>query len=425
MKIDLTDLSPVKKRMSVEVAPEAVEKEAKGLLAEYRKKARVPGFRPGKVPLSVIRSRFSGQMEEDLRERVVSTSFRSAAEEKGLRPLGDPALEDVTHEDGEPLCFKTTFEVLPKIELQGYRDVEVSRAVAKATDEDLERTLEQLRRSRVQLIVEPDREAVEGDVLIVDVVGSPDGGEPFTRERIPIEVGAKANLPEFNEKLLGARPGAEIEFPVEYPEGYQSEDLAGKRVSYRVSVHEVKRPELPELDDEFAKDLGPFEDLASLRAKLQEDLDRQKGHEADLAVRQSVLDKVLIKNPVVLPEVLVESEVRRRLQEIVRNMIMDGMDPKKVEVDWVELRKRQIEPARKSVHAKLILDAVAQTEKLEVDDKEVDERVRQEAERLGQSPAKLHADLKKHSGREALVAQLVREKSLDYLTSVANIQSSE
>ncbi len=423
MKIDLTNLSPVKRRMSVEVTPEAVEREAASLLRDYRKKVRIPGFRQGKAPASIIRARFSKEMEDDLRERVVSASFRCAAKEKGLQPLGAPALEDVTHEEGEPLTFQTTFEVLPAIELQGYRDVEVSRRAAKVSDEELERTLEELRQSRVQFIVEPERQAVEGDVVIVDVEGSPDEGEPFRRERLPIEVGAKSNLPEFNEKLLGVQAGAELEFPVEYPADYQS-DLAGRRVGYRLKVHEVKRPELPELDDEFAKDLGDFDDLAALRAKLRQDLDARKHHEADLALRQSVLDKVLIENPVVLPEVLVEAEVRGRLQEIVHNMVLEGLDPEKVKVDWKELRERQLEPARKAVHARLILDAVAEAEQVRVEDSEVEERINRDAKRLGQSPAKLRTELKKHSRRQALTAQLVREKSLDYLTSVANIQYS-
>ena len=424
MKIDLTNLSPVKKRMSVEVAPEALEREAASLLRNYRKKARIPGFRQGKAPASVIRARFSKELEDDLRERVVSASFRSAAKEKGLRPLGDPALEEVTHEEGEPLTFQTTFEVLPKIELQGHQGVEVSRQTTKVSDEELGQTLQELRQSRVQLIVEPERQAVEGDVVLVDVEGSPEDGESFRRERLPIEVGAQSNLPEFNEKLLGVQSGAELEFPVQYPADYGSSHLAGRRVGYRLKVHEVKRPELPELDDEFAKDLGEFDDLAALREKLRQDLHARKRHEADGAVRQSVLDKVLIENPVILPEVLVDAEVRRRLQEIVRNMMLEGLEPEKVEVDWAELRKRQLEPARKAVHTRLILDAVAEAEQLQVEDSEIEERIDRDAERMGQSPAKLRAELKRHSGRQALIAQLVREKSLDYLTSVANIQYS-
>ncbi len=391
------------------------------MLQAYRQKARVDGFRKGKAPLSVIRARYSKEMEQELRDRLISNSFVQAARDKGLQPLGDPALEDVTHEEGQPFSFKTTFEVLPRIELQDYREIEVTRTIAEVTDEEIDRVLEDARKSRVQLIVEPDREAAEGDVVIADVEGSPPEGEPFKRERMPIEVGAQNNLPAFNEHLRGVRAGAKVEFSVNYPADYQAKNLAGKSVEYRLEVHEVKRPELPELDDDFAKDLGEFENLAALRAKIAKDLAARNRHQADMATRQSVVDKVLIQNPVVLPEILVESEVRRRLQDIVRNMMVDGMDPEKVQVDWAELRKKQLEPARKAVHARLILDAVAIAEKVTVDDADVDRRIDEDAKRMGESAGKLRENLKKHSGRETLQAQMVREKSLDYLTSVANI----
>jgi trigger factor len=425
MKIDLTDLSPVRKRMSVEVAVEDVERETESVLRGYRQKARIPGFRPGKAPLSVVRSHYAKEVREDVRDRIVSTSFHEAAREKGLEPLGDPALEDLSFEEGQPLTFKTVFEVLPKFELKGYRDVEVTRPPVRLTDEEVGASLEDLRKARVQLVAEEGREAVKGDVVYVDVEGVPVGGEPMQRERMPIEVGAEQNLDAFNEHLLGARAGAELEFSVDYPGDYGAQNLAGKRVDYRLSVKEVKRPELPDLDDEFAKDLGDFADLAALEARVREDLSERKKAEAEAATRQAVLEKVLIENPIVLPEVLVNEEIRRRLEGFVRNLIAQGVEPDKAKIDWNELRKQQEEPARKSVHARLILDEVGRVEKIEVEEKEIDARIREDAARLGAKPERLRAEMKKHSGREALVAQLVREKSLDYLTSVANIQYTE
>jgi trigger factor len=411
--------------MSVEVAAEEIERETRTVLEDYRKKARIPGFRPGKAPLSVIRSHFTKELEEDVRERIVSASFFKATKEKGLEPLGRPAVEDVSHEEGQPLTFNTVFEVLPEIEPKGYRDVEVTRSVAKVADDEVDRALEEIRQARVQLVMEDGRKAAMGDVVYADVEGSPPEGEPFRRERLPIEIGSENNIKEFNEKLLGTLPGAELEFPVEYAEDYGAKHLAGKRVEYRLKVLEVKRPVLPDLDDELAKDLGDFDDLDALRTKVRADLETRKKREAELAAREAVLDKVLIENPVVLPDVLVEQEMRNRLEEFVRNLIMQGVDPEKAKIDWEDLRKRQEEPARKSVHARLILDAVARLEKIAVDDTEFDERIREDAKRIGESPASLRARLEKHSSKEALMGQLVREKSLDYLTSVANIQYAD
>jgi trigger factor len=425
MKIDLTDVSPVRKEMSVEVPVEDVEREKDSLLKSYRAKARIPGFRPGKAPIDVVRKRFKKELEEDIRERVVSSSFVKAAREKGLQPLGDPALDDVSHEDGKPLTFKTTFEVMPEIEPKGFDEIEVTGQVADVKDEDVQEALEQLQKSRVQLVAEEGRLAEQGDVVYIKVTGTPDEGEPFSQERLPIEIGAENNIKQFNEKLVGAGVGGKLEFPVEYPKSYGAENLAGRRVEYAVEVLEVKKPVLPALDDEFAKDLGDFDDLEALKVKIREDLEGRKKHESDMAIRQSVLDKVLIKNPVVLPDVLVEREIHRRLEELVRNMYMQGVDPEKEKIDWVDVRKKQEEPARKAVHARLILDAVARKEEVTIEAKELDERIQEDAKQMGQSPEALRAKLKEHHGTEALKAQMVREKALDYLTSVANIQYAD
>jgi trigger factor len=425
MKVELNDISPVRKSLSVEVDADEVARQTEKVLKDYRRKAKIPGFRPGKAPLSVVRSHFGKEAQEDVRDRIISASFVEAAKEKGLEPLGEPALEDVSFEEGRPLTFKTVFEVLPSIDLKNYREVEVTQPTASVADDEVRAALEEIRRSRTQLVAEEGREAVEGDVVYVDVEGTVAEGESIHRERMPIEIGAEANLEEFNKHLAGARAGAEIEFTVDYPDGYGAKDLAGKRVDYRLSVQEVKRPVLPDLDDELAKDLGDFENLAALEAKVRTDLEERKKHEAEMAARQAVLDKVLIENPVVLPEVLVAHEIRHRLEDFVRNLIMQGIDPEKTEIDWEELKKKQEEPARKSVHARLILDAVAQAQKIEVESKEVEDRIVQDAARIGETPEKLRAQLQKHSGKEALMTQLVREKSLDYLTSVANIHYAD
>jgi trigger factor len=241
---------------------------------------------------------------------------------------------------------------------------------------------------------------------------------------MPIEVGAANNLPAFNEHLKGVRPGVSVEFRVEYPPKYGARSLAGKAVAYTIRVHEVKRRDVPDLDDELARGLGEA-DLGSLRERVRAKLLAHREQEGERETRQALLDKVLIENPVALPDVLVEREIRRRLEQIVQSVILQGVDPGKAELDWKELRKRQEEPARKAVHARLILDAVGQAQKLQVAPDEVDARIREEAHRVGEAPEKLRARLREHGGMEGLTGQLVREKSLDYLTSVANIQYSE
>lgn len=427
LKTELKDLSPVKKSLAIEVPVEDVRRESDEVLRLYRKKARLPGFRAGKAPLDLIRKHFGDNVREEVRDRILSRSFREAVRETGLRPVDDPAVEDFAFEGEGPLSYTATFEVIPPIELQGLKDVELTREKPEVADDEVEKALADLRGSRARLVADAEREAALGDVVIADFGGTPreDGAAAFERERMPIEIGGENNLPEFNRRLLGVRAGAEIEFEVDYPADYGSKDLAGKKVAFRVKVHEVKRRELPELDDEFARDLGEFDDLAALRARVREDLEARKEIEERGQTRQAVLDKVLLANPVVLPDALVQREVRHRLEDLVRGMILRGADPEKAEVDWEQVRKSQEAPARKIVHAGLILDAVARLEKIEVEPGAIEERIRIDAQRLGEKPDKLRERLRKQGGIEALRTQLLRERALDYLTSVANIRYPE
>jgi trigger factor len=373
----------------------------------------------------VIKARFGRDVDEDLKERLVARLYTEAIREKGLSPLGDPGLKEVTLEEGRPFRFETTFEVTPQFEPKGYREVEVRRPPAEVTDQDVRSAIEDLQQAHTRFVTEEGKTAATGDVIVADVEGAPAGGETFRKERVVMEVGASNNLPEFNDNLEGATAGTTLEFAVSYPEGYDAKELAGKSVDYKLHVHEVKRREVPELDDEFAKDLGEFETLADLEARVREDLLERKKAESDSAVRQSVIDKVLLENPIPLPDVLVDSETRHRLEDMVRLMVQQGVDPRSAEVDWKALRQRQEDPARKSVHARLVLDAVARAEGIEVGDDELSERLRKEAERIGETEPKLRARLEKHDGLEAFKIQVVREKSLDFLVSVANIQGEE
>jgi trigger factor len=425
MKIEMTDLSPVKKSLSFEVGPDEVAKETDEVVRRLAARVRVPGFRPGKVPHGVVRTRFAKEVEEDVRDRLIARLHAEAAKEKGLKPLGEPVLDQLSHDRDGPLTFRTTFEITPTIEPKGYRGVEAREPSAAVGEADVDRALEELRQAQARLVAEEGRVAAAGDVIVVDVEGTPEDGEPFRRERTLIELGATDNLPEFNERIHGAAAGAELAFPVAYPKEYDNASLAGKTVGYRLKVHEVKRREIPALDDDFARDLGDFEDLGALRKRVLEDLGERRRHEVRSAVRQAVLDKILLENPAALPDVLVEEEIHHRLEDFVRTLMLQGVDPSKIKVDWKEIRDRQEAPSRKTVHARLVLDAIATRESIEVERKDVDARIAREAERLGEPPDEVRKRLAKSGGIEALQDQLVREKTLDFLTSVANIQREE
>jgi len=425
MKIDLSDISPVKKSLAVEVDSEEVSKETTAVLRRYSSQVRLPGFRQGKAPAEMVRKRFAKEIEADVRERLISRLWREAAQEKGLSPLGDPVLDELEHEEGRPFRFKTTFEVLPQLDVKDWKGVEARRPKAEVSDREVEDTLESIRQSHAKFAPDPARLAEPGDVLVADVTERSEGEEPKTRERMVIEVGSDQNPEAFNAKIAGAATGSVIDFPVDYPADHPNPDLAGKRVEYGVRVHEVRRKELPPLDDELAKDMGDFADLAALRTRVRTDLQARKESAAAGTVRQAVLDKILLANPVALPEILVEEEIRHRLEDMVREMMFHGMDPRSMELDWKQLRDRQEDAARKTVHARLVLDSIAAKEDIRVERTEIRERIQKEAARIGEDYEALHARLSKGGGVQALETQLVREKTLDLVTSLANIQNAE
>ena len=427
MKIEVTDHSPVKKSMSVEVGPEEVETETERVLRRFSQRVRIPGFREGKAPTSIVRSRFAKEIEDDVRETLVGRLYGDAAREQGFEPLGDPTLDGIDHEAGQPFRIRTTFEIAPKIEPKNYTGIEVRRGAVVVGEADVEKVFADLRDSSAKLETVEDRAATTGDFVVADIAATSEdeGFEPFEREKTLLEVGATGNLPEFNDGLEGAKAGDAREFRVPYPAEYESPQLAGKTVHYSVSVHEIKVKKVPELDDEFAKDMGDFESLAALEARVREDLAHRKKHEVEGQVRQDVIDKILVEHPVPLPEILVEHEVRNRLEDLVRKLMMQGMDPSKMELDWKQLRERQEQGARKAVHARLVLDAIAIAEGIAVDGQEVEDRIRREAQRADQPVEELRSRMKQGGGMEALKNQIVREKTLDFVTSVANIREEE
>jgi trigger factor len=283
-----------------------------------------------------------------------------------------------------PFQFKTTFEVLPKFEVKGYKGVEATRPPFDVVDAEVDEALESIRQSRARYVADEAHPAENGDVVIADLEEQPEGGELQKREKLLLEVGAPGNPEPFNLRLLGARTGAALAFDVDYPADHPNASLAGKKVGYRLSVHEVKRKETPPLDDELAKELGEFENLDALKTRVRSDLTSRKAAMAHSGVRQAILDKVLVANPIPLPDVLVEEEIQHRLEDMVREMMFQGLDPRKAELDWKQLRDRNEEPARKIVHARLVLDAVAAAEGVTVSRKDLDLRIQREAERIGE-----------------------------------------
>jgi trigger factor len=410
--------------MSIEVGPEVVVAETAKVVRRYAEKARIPGFRPGKAPLSLVQTRFREEVAEEVKDQLISRLYADAAKEKGVKALGDPVLDEVVFEEGKPFSFKTTFEIWPEIDPKGYEGVEVTRPTAAVSDEDVTKSLEEIRESQAKLVLK-DKEAVTGDFLLANILGTPEKGDVFDRENVLVEIGSNHNLPEFNDRIEGAKKGDVLEFSVTYPKEHPNADMAGMEVAYKLTIHEVKVREMPELDDEFAKDLGEFDTLAQLSERIRTDLTTRKEQDAENQVKKELMDKILLENPATLPDVLVEEEIRHRMEDMVRSMMMQGVDPKELDVNWKEVRGKQEEPARTAVHARLVLDAIAEKTDLQVESSEVDDKIRAESERIGETYEELRKRLTGSGGLQSIRVQLLREKALDSVLAAAEIREEE
>jgi trigger factor len=339
--------------------------------------------------------------------------------------LHDPVVEDVVFRQGEPLRFKALLEIRPEIHLGQYRGLATVQPPGEASEEDISGALEKLRESAARYLPVEPRRVADGDHVIANVAGRfPDGdGEEFRHESVMIAVGAKENLTEFNEVLPGASPGEEKTFEVRYPADFGGKQLAGKRVEYALELRDIKRRELPALDDEFAHDLGVKEGLAALRAKVKSDLVEARRRQAAAEARESALRQLIEAHPFEVPDSLVERQLGRQMEEIVRSMLASGMKPPEVERLWGEMRERELPKARQRVRGMLLLDEIARQESLAVSDEEVVARIERDAKEMGVRPEVVRAQLEKQDSTQALKNQMLREKALDILLNGSRISA--
>jgi trigger factor len=428
MKTEFVDVNETRKNVRVEIPTDVVDAEIDRIARDYSRKARVPGFRPGKAPARVIKQRFKDQILHDVVQDLIPRAMDDALRERGVEPVDTPDIRDVTVHEGQPLTFTASFDTVPAFEPGDYGTVSLRRPSIRVEDEAVDQAMGRLRERAARFEPVEGRGVDHGDTVAVDLrrhAHTPPDGAPAesgaadTRNDVTVELGAKANPPGFDEQLLGLEPGATKTFTLHYPADYAITELADTDVTYTVTIKGLKRRILPELDDEFAKDLGEFETLDGLRARVREDLEHEARHAAERELRADLMKQLAARVPFEVPASLVEREIDRRVQDFARRIIEQHIDPREAGVDWSAFRESQREVARDAVASALVLDEVARREHLDATSEEVEQEIVRFAERSGRVPAAVRAGLEKEGGLSRIWAGLRREKSIDFLMARA------
>jgi trigger factor len=423
MKTEFIDLSETQKNLVVEIDSAVVDAEIEKIARDYSKAARIPGFRPGKVPAKVVRQRFRDQILHDVVHGLIPRAVDEALRDKGIEPVDTPDIKDVVVEEGQPLKFTATFETVPPIDPGDYSMLTLRRLENTVEESAVDEALSGLRQRSARYEPVEDRAVEMADSVQLDLertATGPDGQEQTDRhDSVTVELGAPANPPGFDDALLGMNAGDQKTFDVNYPADYPISELAGTTVKYDATIKAIRKRVLPELDDEFAKDLGDFENLEALRARVRSDLEHQMAHENERELRGDLVRQLAARVTVDVPATLLDREIDRRVEEFVRRLIEQQVDPMKTNIDWEEFREKQREAAAEAVKSALLLDEVSRREQITASDAEVDEEIARYAERTGRTPAAVRARLEKEGGLGRVYAGVRRERTVEFLLSRA------
>ena len=407
-----------KREIEVEVPADAVSQETENLIQKYQKLARLPGFRRGHVPGSVIRMRFAEEIKSEVVEALVPKFFRQEAEKNGLVPVSQPRITDLHIHEGEPLKFKASFEVMPAITVGGYKELRADKPVIAVTDEEVEQTLKSIQEQRATFTSVEGRPLADGDFAQVSLDGKPkDGdGNPVHMDEILVELGGKNTMPEFSENLRGASAGDERTFDVVYPADFSDQRLAGKTLTYTIKVQAIKQKHLPELNDDFAKEISEFPTLEEVRKQIRENMTAERQHEAEHQAKDKLVAELIKRNEFELPESLIERQIDIRLERGLRALAAQGMKAEDIKkMDLPRLRAGQREQAVQEVKASLLLNQIAEEEKIEVTDQEIDREVEALAKQSKQSAEAIRTRLTREGVLDRIRNRIRNEKALDFL----------
>jgi trigger factor len=418
--IDANKKDGVRREISVEIPAEEVSRETETIVQKYQKVARLPGFRAGHVPASIIRQRFKEDLKSDVVEALVPRYFRKEAEKLGMIPVSQPRVTDLHIHEGEPLRFKATFEIMPEITVEGYKELRADHPEIVLKDEEIEEALNNIREQHATFTSIEGHALADGDFAQASMDGRPkdadDQTQPVHMDEVLIEIGGRNTVPEFTTNLRGANAGDERQFEVSYPEDTKETRLAGKTFVYTVKVKSIKQKTLPPLNDDFAKELGEFTSLDQVRTQIRENMAAERKHTAEREAKDKLINELVKRNDFEVPESLVDRQIDLRLERGLRALAAQGMkmeDMKKM--DLPRLRAGQRDQAVQDVKSSLLLDRIAELEGIEVSDDELNHELETLAQQTKQSPEAVRARLTQDGGLDRIRNRIRNEKTLEFL----------
>jgi trigger factor len=414
-----------KHELEITVPVDEIARETDRVVADIQQKAKLPGFRPGKAPASLIRTKFSKQVREDVLENLLPKYFKQKVEEEHLEVVGRPNVKDVHFHAGEPLRFKAEFEVAPEIELKDYRGVTIHYSEPQVTEEDIAKRLEEIREQKAQFVNAEPRAIVDGDHAVVTLDSLSGVDQAIHQDEVVLHVGDPDTMPGFSEALRGMSPGEEKEFEVSYPEDFGQERLAGKTVRFRAKLATIRTKELPELNDEFAQDLGDYQTLNDLREAVRKAIFHEREYAAQQKAKEELIDKLIETHEFPVPEVYIERQIESQLENQFRELVERGIDPAKLKIDWTKLKDAQRPKALHDVKASLLVDKIAEREAIAPTNDEVDAEVQKIAKQQREPVAAVRKKLQKDGILSRIAYQIRSNKTLSFLFEHARKEAGE
>lgn len=412
--------------LEISVPVETVESETERVVSSFQHQAKLPGFRPGKAPAGLIRKQFEGDIRQRVLENLVPKFLEKELEKADLHIVGTPDVSDVHFHRGEPLRFKAEFEVFPQIELQEYQNLAVPYRDPQITDEDVAKRLEEVREQKADYSNVDPRPIEDGDyaVLAIESLSGAEG-QPVKQDEMMLHVGGEDTLPAFTENLRGMSPGEEKDFDVTYPEDYGQPKLAGRTIRFHAMVKGLRKKELPELNDEFAQDLGDFRTVDELREALRKSLYAQREQEAQRQAKDKLVEKLVDAHDFPVPEAFIDRQVRNRVEQTLQSLAAEGVDASKLQLDWQKLKSSQRDKALREVKASLLLSRLAERETIAATRDEVDKEVERIARQQREPFPAVRLRFEKDGTLGRIASHIQTEKTLNFLFEHAQKTTDE